>query len=246
MTSIKTLPWLRISTESFAIVASILLAFAIDAWWANREAMREVEGSLQALHAELERNLEVIDRELAYRNAVIESLEVLNQASETSADRGPDQIDTLLGDLTWVGISEFSTGALESLLQSGLFGQLESQELRQVLASLPALYEFVIQFERSDAQSTASDFNAYLSANGSFNQVANTTGEGRPGTGEFAFETDYRVNEARDHRDLLDSDEFLAILTQKHWDHGNVVDALERLKPQVERAVALITQHIQR
>jgi hypothetical protein len=240
----KTLPWLRISAESFAIVASILLAFAIDAWWANRVILREVQGSLLALRTELEGNLQLIDRELAYRNAAIASVKALNETAETSTDLAPDEIDRLLGDLTWIGISEFSTGALESLLQSGLFGQLEDQELRRVLASLPALYEFVNQFEQSDVQSTNSEFYSYLNANGSFNQIANTTGPGRPGTGEFAFETRYRVNAVRDHSDLLLSDEFLGILTQKHWDHTNVIGAFERLRPEVGRAVELTSRYI--
>ncbi len=35
MTETQNIPWKRISVESAAIVASILLAFAIDAWWAE-------------------------------------------------------------------------------------------------------------------------------------------------------------------------------------------------------------------
>jgi hypothetical protein len=33
---IRTVPWKHIAVEAAAIVASILLAFAIDAWWDAR------------------------------------------------------------------------------------------------------------------------------------------------------------------------------------------------------------------
>ncbi len=36
MTETQSIPWIRISVEAAAIVASILLAFAIDAWWEER------------------------------------------------------------------------------------------------------------------------------------------------------------------------------------------------------------------
>ena len=45
MTETQNIPWKRLSVEAAAIVASILLAFTIDAWWGDRqkdEAEREV------------------------------------------------------------------------------------------------------------------------------------------------------------------------------------------------------------
>jgi len=37
MTETQSIPWKRISVEAAAIVASILMAFTIDAWWSDRQ-----------------------------------------------------------------------------------------------------------------------------------------------------------------------------------------------------------------
>jgi hypothetical protein len=40
MKATAQIPWTRIAVESIAIVASILVAFAIDAWWEERQERR--------------------------------------------------------------------------------------------------------------------------------------------------------------------------------------------------------------
>jgi len=240
MKGLPTNTWRRIAAESATIVFSILLAFGIDAWWAQRQIQNDVHESLQAIKTELESNLTLIDRETSYRQAVIKSIEKLDTNNAESDQLDSEDLDRLLGDLVWVGKSEFSTGALEAALRSELFSNIKDGELRRVLAALPALYEYVWEFELEDSASTTNRLYPYLAANGSLNQIANTTVSGRPGTGEFAFEPDYRVPKNRDHSQLLDSDEFLGLLTTEHWDHMNVLDALQRLRPRIEKAIELI------
>jgi hypothetical protein len=87
---------------------------------------------------------------------------------------------------------------------------------------------------------------AFITTNGSLNQIANTQVSGRPGTGEFLGlpNPNYRVTEYRDHSQLLKSDIFLGLLTHQHWNHLDVLEALRRLKPKVERAMALIDRQV--
>ncbi len=49
MTESQNIPWKRISIEAAAIVASILLAFAIDAWWDSRSDAMQEQALLLAL-----------------------------------------------------------------------------------------------------------------------------------------------------------------------------------------------------
>ncbi len=49
MTETQNIPWRRLSIEAAAIVASILLAFAIDAWWEERGLLIEEQQVLQGL-----------------------------------------------------------------------------------------------------------------------------------------------------------------------------------------------------
>lgn len=240
MKILSAAPWHRIAAESVAVVFSILLAFAIDAWWADRQIQGDVRESLQAIKTELESNLTLVDRETKYRHAVLASIDKLDTKSAENGQIGSGELDRLLGDLTWVGKSEFSTGALEAALRSEIFSNMEGGDLKRVLAALPALYEYVWEFELADSESTRTQLYPYLVSKASFNQIANTLGSGRPGTGEFAGEQNHRVIEQRDHAALLNSDEFLGLLTTKHWYHADVLDALLRLKIQIEKAVELI------
>lgn len=52
MTASQTLPWKRLLAEAVAIVVSILLAFAIDAWWDNRNDRHTEQVLLQRLKAD--------------------------------------------------------------------------------------------------------------------------------------------------------------------------------------------------
>jgi hypothetical protein len=52
--------WKRITVEAVAIVASILLAFSIDAWWQERLEINEEVEQLARLHAEFVSNVERI------------------------------------------------------------------------------------------------------------------------------------------------------------------------------------------
>ncbi len=64
----QSLPWKRMTLEGGVIVFSILLAFAIDASWANYEIRKEESETLTALRAEFAANLEQLDSVVAVRN----------------------------------------------------------------------------------------------------------------------------------------------------------------------------------
>ncbi|MCH9693457.1 MAG: hypothetical protein K0U72_03015 [Gammaproteobacteria bacterium] len=58
----QPVPWARIAVQATAIVISILLAFAIEAWWAERQEVELEHRTLQALRSDLEATNEELDR----------------------------------------------------------------------------------------------------------------------------------------------------------------------------------------
>jgi len=52
MNSTSKIPWNRLAAEGFVVVVSILLAFAIDAWWDRYKEDRREDGQLAAMRAE--------------------------------------------------------------------------------------------------------------------------------------------------------------------------------------------------
>ena len=131
----QEIPWKRIFVEATAIVASILLAFAIDAWWQNRTD-RFVEAQyLQAMRADLLRSLELLDEnEATQRRQVgyLQSLLLTNGDTPYS-----DELRRWLDDgLFNVGTYEPQISALHELESSGQTQIIQNQDLRRALASV--------------------------------------------------------------------------------------------------------------
>jgi len=77
----KEIPWIRIFAEGGAIVVSILLAFAIDAWWEDRRDASRQRTQLESLLGEtaeagqlLERQLGILENSLSGTLNIIQSM----------------------------------------------------------------------------------------------------------------------------------------------------------------------------
>jgi hypothetical protein len=139
MTDSQKIPWRRLAVEATAIVASILLAFAIDAWWADRELDQWQSAQLRALHDEFSANLgslAIIVRTHETSARKLESLiaQIRNSDDETLLTVS----DSVLGSLVAWRTSDISTGTLDALLSSGRLADIDNTEIRQKLAAWPS------------------------------------------------------------------------------------------------------------
>jgi len=73
LTNKQMIQWKRISVEAAAIVASILLAFAIDAWWAEQAEERDEHESLALIHRDLLEAEDQLSNYVAYAKSASES-----------------------------------------------------------------------------------------------------------------------------------------------------------------------------
>ncbi len=88
--------------EATAIVLSILLAFAIDAWWQQLVERREEVQLLSALRTEFAVNLERVAEISAFHadlRATAEAL--LSAAADSGSEPAADSVAKLIGDVTW-------------------------------------------------------------------------------------------------------------------------------------------------
>ena len=244
MSGARDIPWKRITAEGAAIVASILLAFWIDAAWDNHQDRLEEREALVSIRAELESNLGLIERELKYRHAMIESIETLFAMVDGEVHLSPNELDKRIGDLTWWAVNDFSASALQSIIASGRLSIIEDAELRRVLVGLMTEYETVSRSDSSDEAATREAVLPYLNKNGSLRQLANTMGAGRPGVGSTNVPPIYPVDEPVDHSALLDDEEFLGIVVYEHWNHQEAILAMENLAVSINEAVALVDKNL--
>lgn len=244
MTNTNNIQWKRIFAEGAAIVVSILLAFTIEAWWDDRQNRAEEQGILLGVKSEFGQNLALIDTELAYRKAVIESIMKIFDASVAQTSLKPEVLDELIGDVTWWGNIEYSRGAIDGLLQSAGLSLIENEELRRIFASMPSKYAATTRAEINDRYTTLNVVIPFLNTRSSLSQIANTMAKGRPGTGMASTPPVYPAGEPRDHTGLIRDPEFLGTLVQEHWNHLEAIRAYESLRASLENGIRLIDQQL--
>ena len=144
----KEIPWKRLAAEAVAIVGSILLAFAIDAWWDERNDRVRLVSAIQSLAAEVadarieivratQRNQDRIDSLRQFLSHSPEQLFELDASSLPTRQFGPP--------------SPFDTSgfALQGLLSGGNLEIISDDELRAALISWS---QFPAEIERDYAE----------------------------------------------------------------------------------------------
>jgi len=134
MTDRQKVPWARLGVESVAIVASILIAFAIDTWWDERQDREHERIYLGSLRQEFADSLAAAASSEELRHVTVAAHESL-VAQIQGARRAPD------GDLyTWISLASYPIqynpprAVFNDLVASGGTLLIRSDELRLALA----------------------------------------------------------------------------------------------------------------
>lgn len=133
----RTLQGLRRRTlEVLSIVASILLAFSIDAWWAHRSERRQERVALAGLAAESRSNRVELADHIVFHQRRMAALELLGgvatgRVAALSADSLNHLLDAMLGWRTF----DPQTATLDALEGAGHLDVISSDALRTILAS---------------------------------------------------------------------------------------------------------------
>jgi hypothetical protein len=125
----------RILIEMVAVVASILIAFSLDAWWTRRAEARTETAHLRALRSDFEQNvarLRVhIEREERIADA---SRRLLLVAISPTTPSPEDSLGSLLGQVFNSGRFDPVMGAYEAVVNSAGLDQVRDDSLRLALA----------------------------------------------------------------------------------------------------------------
>lgn len=136
MTESRIIPWKRIAVEATAIVISILLAFAIDAWWAEKKE-REVEHrTLQALRSDLIASNEELDellQGLADARTNFARFQSATPAELTKVD--PEAVRLIVVSLVTPASFEPITATHDALSNDGRLGLISDLELLRHLSN---------------------------------------------------------------------------------------------------------------
>jgi hypothetical protein len=142
MSELKSVQWKRLTAEGAAIVLSILLAFAIDAWWEDRGDRKSEQWLLQRLKAdfiEIQGALQLIENE--HKETSAACITLLGFADGEPLPSSPE-IDRMVA-LVFLTSRTFNpgSGATAAFLNSESAKLLENQPLANLLLAWPGVVE---------------------------------------------------------------------------------------------------------
>lgn len=161
----RQVPWLRIGAESVAIIASILIAFALDAWWDGRELAEREDWYLESLEKDFLENRENLEEAIRVQTGVLESIQKLVLFGAT-ATRAPDAdsvaslVRLVFADIN-VGFPP-NLGTYQELLNTSSLQVIRSDSLRTLLADFGVRVETVGRIEDGAADGWSMDVTEHL------------------------------------------------------------------------------------
>lgn len=132
--------WPRVFTEGVTILLSILLAFAIDAWWNSRQAAENEQDYLDGLLTEFQTSRRMIEEQIiALEDATSATRELLSLNASAAMGMDPDSLALLFDRSIRVSYPQLPSGSLQALLASGQLNVIRDDELAARLATWPSL-----------------------------------------------------------------------------------------------------------
>ncbi len=144
MTETQRIPWNRLSVEAAAIVASILLAFTIDAWWgASLERQAELE-YLIALQKDFLETRESLEKQLDDASVLFDRVDqVLAVIADTKTASLPVSFSSMIGDSYNFPRPVSITGTYEDMVNSGNLQLIRNENLRVAMAEFMGVLEII-------------------------------------------------------------------------------------------------------
>lgn len=139
MTETHKIQWKRVGIEATAIVASILFAFAIDAWWDKREEASLEQELLAVLLIGFKQNVDLLrSASDGYETQYLGARELLTYLDATSDSTNSAELERLVRSLWESQSVHLETGSYDAAAASGDLRLISDNELRSQLAAWPS------------------------------------------------------------------------------------------------------------
>lgn len=141
----NSVPWPRLLAESVAIVGSILLAFAIDAWWEERKQRNYEEQVLLGLGKEYALHHSSVTLQIDFHESLMMSVTQLMRACSTGRyDDTEVSLDYAIFDSLVPVTTDLGSGVRDSLINAGQIDVLQNVELRRALSDWDSVVDEVV------------------------------------------------------------------------------------------------------
>jgi hypothetical protein len=128
--------WARVTGEGAVIVVSILLALALDAWWASIDAYQEAHRELGVVREELREARTEIETMGLWHDRLGHGMQSLGEQLSTADPTAALVVDdTLLAGALLFPVTDPPLAVLDAFLGSGHLQRLHNPQLRRNLAN---------------------------------------------------------------------------------------------------------------
>ena len=231
----ENVPWKRLSVEAAAIVGSILLAFAIDAWWEERNLQAVLVGNLSGLSYDFATNraglIDVSDR---HGRSVRAIEDILILGSDPGNELDHDEFYRRMREVNITRKFSVVRRTYDSLISAGLVESIPSEDLKRAIAGF---YNFVKRIEHAQEDMQAIQtfiLEPYISKNLDHAALMVVT---HPEAGRIR-----PSRPANQFRDIIGTDEFEGVLVTKWHISQDLTNLYSSALDQIDTVDNLIQQ----
>lgn len=157
----------RLFVESVVIVVSILLAFAIDAAWAERLERLEEAGIRNGLRQEFEEYRASLVGRIEQHGQMLAAMRIILESAESGEWASQElTIDDALGLAVHPPTSDLGNGVRDALVQAGRLEIISDPVLRRRLAEWPRYFEELLDDEVFGRRIVMEEILPYLASRG--------------------------------------------------------------------------------
>ena len=222
--------------ETVAIVVSILLAFAIDAWWEDRAERRAEHAAIERLLFEFSANAKELATNKERHARALAGTEALLALTgpEPSLPEDEAQVGDWLMDCMQNPTIDAHLGTDNSLIASGNLNLLQDTELQRLLSEYPALIQDALEWQKVELVH-GEDFILPLT----YDYVAWPTIEASldPTKQPSRFKSDYRG--------LLSLLRFEGFINNRRWNNRASIKRIETLEKKTETIIQRLQHNLE-
>ena len=144
MREANSIQWNRLSVEAAAIVASILLAFAIEAWWAEKQERQAELDYLIALQRDFSETRESLENQVDRVSSLFSQVDqVLSVIADSESAKLPNSFSSMVGAAYIIPRPVTVTGTYGDMVNSGSLRLIRNEELMVAMAEFMSILEIM-------------------------------------------------------------------------------------------------------
>ena len=246
MTAQQSVQWRRLSAEAIAIVTSILFAFAIDAWWEDKQRAADEQILLQSLLDDLTNKKALLANDRTYNEAILAAVVgLLRAANDPTMELSEESLDRMIGDTWWYNAeSDWDSAPMASLV-GGDRTIVSNPALLQKLAKLQVQIARIRNFYEMDQHFHHDTYTPYLVANAYMPQITSKV-EHYPGRPELDYEfPQIGLTMNQDHSELIRKKAFQNMLIAKTDRLQDILrNAYRYIDTDLDEAITLLNEEL--